>query len=407
MTVVLVAAISTAAAQTQTPEAGAASTSRSEARAVSGPNVYAAGSQVRPGADVEGDFVAVGGRVIVDRPVKGDVNIAGGAVDVRAAVGDDLRAAGGDVTIDAEVRGEVFASGGNVHVDRNARIVHAAHLYGGKVSIDGRVDGPLRVGAQTIVINGEVGGDARLVGERIELGPTAKLAGALRWASPNELKRADAAVVGGAVTREADPEWARDRMPMHERGHGWGMRGWGMPGGGWFAAGVLGFFSMLASGALLLLAVPRFAAQAAGHVGATPLQAFGLGVAAVVGVPLLAVLLFITVLGIPLGLAMLALYPLMLLIGYLVGVLFIGQRARAALRPQADASSYAMTLGFFALALLLVTLLGSLPFIGGLLLAVIAVLGLGAGVIELQRRRAARTAAALPAPPAMTPGSTT
>jgi uncharacterized membrane protein YccF (DUF307 family) len=112
------------------------------------------------------------------------------------------------------------------------------------------------------------------------------------------------------------------------------------------------------------------------------------------------VLLFITLLGIPLGIALLALYPLLLLGGYVVGVHFIARRAQAALRPAEATPSQAMTLGFFALALLLVTLLGRLPFVGGLVMAVIALLGIGACLLEIHRRRQIGAAAPLAAPAA-------
>ena len=93
-------------------------------------------------------------------------------------------------------------TGGNVTVGRAARVGHGARLYGGSVTLDGKIDGGLDVGAQKITINGEVAGDARLAGEQIELGPTARIGGALSYLSGTELKRAEGATVAGAITRE-------------------------------------------------------------------------------------------------------------------------------------------------------------------------------------------------------------
>lgn len=59
--------------------------------------------------------------------------------------------------------------------------------------------------AQKIVLSGVVSGDAHLAGERIELGPTAKLSTALSYASAAGLKQASAAYIGGATTHEALP----------------------------------------------------------------------------------------------------------------------------------------------------------------------------------------------------------
>ncbi len=343
-------------------------------------NVYSAGGQVRPQAPVEGDFVAAGGRVILDQPVRGDAALVGGSVDVRAPVGDDLRVAGGDVSIESTVGGELFAAGGNIRLAKAARVAHAAKAYGASITIDGKVDGPLDASAQKITLNGEVGGDARLVAEQVELGPTARIAGALSYTSGSELKKADGATIGGAVTREQRAAGERDERAERRWQGGRRMTSWG--------GSLLGYFALLACAAVFMLVFPVFSQRASDTVQSSPGLALAVGFGALVAVPVLAVLLFITVLGIPLGLTVLALYPLLLLVGYLVGVLFIARLAQAALRKDAP-STLGWRIGFFALALLLVMLVGRVPFVGGLALGVIAVLGIGACLLDLYRRRQA------------------
>ena len=105
---------------------------------------------------------------------------------------------------------------------------------------------------------------------------------------------------------------------------------------------------------------------------------------------MLAVLLFITLLGIPVGIAVMALYPALLMTGYVVGVLFIARLAQTALGKGAP-DSFAVTIGYFALALLLVFLVSMIPFIGALASAVVMLLGLGGVALELHRRRQARS----------------
>ena len=101
-----------------------------------------------------------------------------------------------------------------------------------------------------------------------------------------------------------------------------------------------------------------------------------------VAVPLLAVLLFITLLGI----AVMALYLALLLAGCRAGVLFIARLAQTAL-GKGTPGSFADTLGFFALALLLVMGVASVPFVGALANAALAAFGLGGGALEQVRRR--------------------
>ena len=96
-----------------------------------------------------------------------------------------------------------------------------------------------------------------------------------------------------------------------------------------------------------------------------------------------------TLLGIPLAIAVLALYPALILVGFTVGVLFISRLLQAGLRKQAPGSLMGR-LGYFAVALLLTLLISRVPFIGGVLVGLLALAGVGACVLELYGRRTGR-----------------
>jgi Polymer-forming cytoskeletal len=376
-----IAAMSPSHAQSPTSADSAASPTRSAAVAMlNGRNVYSAGASVRPSTTVDGDFVAAGGSVVIDQPVKGDATIAGGSISVRAPVGDDVRAAGGDVAIESTINGELFAAAGNITLSKAARVATAATLYAGNVTMDGKIDGPLKVGAQRVIINGEVNGDVRLYADKVELGPTARIVGTLQYPISAELKKADGATVSGAITREM-PEIAAPENNAKREWH-MGMRS----AGSLWAGTVFTYIALLACAAVLLLVFPEFSEQASNTVQNSPGQAVALGFGSLLLVPILAGLLFITILGIPLGIALLMLYPALLLLGYLIGVLYIARRGELAVRKDTS-SSFPVAIGFFALALLLMMLISRLPFVGPLVLTIITAIGTGACILELNRRR--------------------
>lgn len=361
-----------------TPSATAQATSnRVPATVTSGErNVYSAGGQVRPAGPVAGDLMAAGGRVVVDQPVGGDAFLAGGTIDVRAPVTDDVRAIGGDVTIESTIGGELFASGGNVTLRPGASVARAAQIHAGNVVMEGRLDDELRASGQKVVINGEVRGDVRVTAGEVELGPQARLGGSLTYTSGSEVKRAAGATVAGAVTREAGDAAARTgRDPVEPAGPGARVAG-----------AVLSYLALLACAAVFLLLVPAFSAHAAQRVRASPWLALAVGFGTLVAVPVLAVLLFITLLGIPLGLAVLALYPVLLLAGFLVGVAFVARLLPPALRKPA-AEGLRARIAWFAGALLLVMLAGWVPVVGGIVIGLLSLAGVGACVLELYGRR--------------------
>jgi hypothetical protein len=355
-------------------------------------NVYTAGGHVRPARPVPGDYVAAGARIVIDQRIGGDAMLVGGSIDVRAPIGDDLRVAGGDISVEAPVGGELFAAGANVTLARGAAIARSARMHGANVNVDGLIEGSLRGSADTFAINGEVRGDVDVAAGQVELGPAARIGGTLRYRSPAELKRAGGATVGGVVTRESESQ----PSSPGKQGDGWRMHG-ERRGGRWFGT-VLSYLGLLACGALLLLVAPGFSREAPDRIRTMPWLSLGIGFAAVFTAPALAVLLFVTLLGIPLGLIVLALYPVMMLAGFLVGALFIARLMPGALQQQAPVG-FKGVIGYFALALLIVLLLARVPVAGGIVLAFVTFAGIGACAVELYGRRKA----APPLPPAGLP----
>ena len=344
-------------------------------------NIYSVSGNVRSTGPVNGDLYAAGGRVIVEHTVAGDATLAGGSVIVRAAVGDDLRAAGGDINIDSTVGGELYASGGNIILSKTAVVAGAVTMYAGNVTIEGKVNGPLKVYAKKIALNGEITRDVELNAEQIELGPQAKLGGALRYSSNAQFKTAQGVIIGGAVTR-ADAMNGRPDTHHDREWHGQ-MMGSGSGWAGTIAGTVASFVALLAASALFLLVFTGFSQRTATRMLAKPWSALAAGVVILLGAPILAMLLLITLIGIPLGMVLMMLFPLILLMGWVVGVFGVAQRVQRAIQKEVSSGLSAATIGFFALTLLLVLLLGSLPFIGFLILVAILLLGTGACALEL------------------------
>lgn len=352
-------------------------------------NVYMAGGEVRPAQPIGGDLAAAGGRVVLEQPVGGDAALAGGSVEVRASVGDDLRIAGGSVSVDSRVGGQLLAVGADVTLRPGAAVSGSADLSAANVLVQGRIGAALRGRAQKIVVDGEVDGPVHLAAERVELGAGARLKGPLTYESPNDLVRAEAAVVQGPVVREMR-EGGRARRP------GPPSRAAG-PGG----PGVLiAYVALLACCSALLLLMPALTSGAAARLRASPWRSLGIGAASLFALPLAMLLLFITILGIPLGLALAAAYPVLLLGGFIVGVLGLTDAMAARLRRRHDPDTvdpaHRPGLGQVALGLLGVVALGLVPVAGALLVLLLALAGLGAAILQLRARRSAGVETAVP-----------
>src|SRR5215207_477481 len=152
--------------------------------------------------------------------------------------------------------------------------------------------------AGRVRVTGRVDGDLIAVSDRAFLAPTARVGGDLRYGDERPVL-ARGARVDGNISNE---DWA-------DAANGWG---WVSLIGWWLAVSV----STLIVGALLVLLAPGalFAAERAvrERLGAT----VAWGVAIVIGVPVLAVVALVTLVGIPFGLALLLAAIPLLLVAY-------------------------------------------------------------------------------------------
>lgn len=342
-------------------------------------NLYRAGGSLEVDAPVSGDLHAAAGRLLVSQPIAQDATLAAGDIEVRAPIGQDLRAAAGRLRVAAAVKGEARLAGGDVRLEPEAEIAGPLWVAGGHVELLGRSGDRVTAHAGELVIGGEVQGDLQATTGQLRLLPGARVHGRLRYASEREAEVAPGALVSGGIEREA-PRQHPDRPPQ-------------TPGAAGAVVWVAGLF---AAGVLWWLLFPNFARSAQVQLQRAPGPSLAWGAAALLGVPLLALLLMITIIGLPLALALMAAYALMLLAGYLVVAGTLAERLLQARGIQpAAALSWKSRLGALALALLLLVLVALLPVVGWLLALGALMAGTGALV---RLRLAARTPA--PAQPA-------
>jgi cytoskeletal protein CcmA (bactofilin family) len=340
-------------------------------------NVYLAAGIARTAAPVGGDFYAVGGQVTIDQPVQGEVYAAGGRIGISAAVDDDMRLLGGDVTVAAPVRGDASIIAGTISLAKGARVSGKAMLAGGNVEIAGTLERGGRIFADRLVISGHVVGGLRIIASRIEITSTARFEGPIDFTSRRAVVVAPGAQVEGPVT--AMPSRAREKADEVRR-----TGEWAVP---------LFYAGLWAAGILLLLVFPRFTVAAQDQMRASPVKSLALGAALVFALPVVALLLIVTVVGIPVAFALIALYAVLLLAGFLTALFFVAERIGRLLRGgRAPGTGWRVALLLAALVLL--ALVARLPLAGGIVSLLVLIFGVGALGQQLYRQYADRHAAA-------------
>lgn len=288
--------------------------------------------------------------------------------------------AGGNVDIDEPVSGNLYVAGGNVTV--SAPVEGHARIAGGDVTIKGRIGGRLAVAGGNVRIDAPVAGNATVSGGTLELGPNARIEGELEFRGGHLEQDAAAQVVGGVKqTRRHRSNWGDGTWNGGSR---WART---ITGAVWTAG-------LMLLAALIAGALPGATRRMQDELRTQPWLAALFGFLALICIPIGAVLVMITVIGIPIGLLALFGYVALLLVGYvsasvvLSGLLLDRYKAEVAART-------AWRVGAAVLAMLVIALLARVPVVGGAV--ALAALVIGVGVIvaaAVHRTRPAATATA-------------
>jgi cytoskeletal protein CcmA (bactofilin family) len=327
--------------------------------------------------------VVAGGSVSAPGRVGGALRIIGGDIDMTGAADGEVSAAGGSVMIDGRVGRALQAAGGEVRIGPRATIAGDARLGGGEIVIEGRIDGTLHVAADQVFVNGSVGGDVSVRARRITIGPQARLEGALRWRARSPPQTAPGAAIAGEISgapmREEEAPGIGDmaRQALNP------ALAWAA-GAAWTVAWALMCFVI---GALVAWAAPGVLDRVRLSRDGRWAAALGWG-AALAAAPILGALAAIaSLIGMPLGVAIIMAYPALLAAGYAVGAIALGA-------VLVRGATIGRRLGALAVGLAVLAAIGFVPIVGGVVGAAAALLGLGA--FALNHAPPARPATPLP-----------
>ncbi len=260
------------------------------------------------------------------------------------------------------------------------RISGTVELAAGEsVDILVAVDSPARVAGgvrdtlvivnETATIAGDVGRDAIVFNGTLNLEPTARIGGDVVLIN-GELNRADGAAVGGSVVER---DGASIGAEFNRVTAAVSVAAW------------LGMTLLFVIVALGWAAVGgRQLSAVAGRLGATPWLAAGAAAIVWILLPIVAFVAFVTVIGIPLGITLLVVVaPLLWGLGYVAAGTRLGFFLADLRRVTPD---LAYPFQEAVLGVVVLQLIGLIPVVGGIVVALAGLFGAGAIVVDLWRR---------------------
>lgn len=271
---------------------------------------------------VDGSYYAAGEKISIKGHVKGDVYCAGSTIDILGRVDGDILCAGQDITVDGQVDGSVrlagqaitiggqikgglSAAGANVSTGNNLRLSGDAVFLASSVALDGKLERDVMTAGSLVRLDGVVKRDFNLQGESLQIKERGQIKGDLDYTSSQSLD-VDKRQIGGAVRHHKPSDKLKYSRSSIE-------------------TVIASILLMIGAVVLYPLLVPQLAKKISQTGQKDMLYTVLIGVSALFGLPILAILVMFTGVGLPLGIVALLGLVIMMLLGLAQGAVWLGQ----------------------------------------------------------------------------------
>jgi hypothetical protein len=215
----------------------------------------------------------------------------------------------------------------------------------------------------------KIGRDLDVTAPQVSLGGGATIAGMFMYVSQNDASVDSGAAIAGKTEHKQPPKEQTEAQVVSPAAY--------------LSSVVFSFSSFLLIGAALLVAAPRLVRTTTASITKSPFGTLGAGFVGLILPPVAAIMLFITIIGIPLGFVLLMGWIISLLIGMVFSAHVVGRMIVQKLKWQDPWEHFAsLVLGLFVLFLAALV-----PYVGGFVMFLAIVWGVGALWYTLIKRR--------------------
>jgi len=332
-------------------------------------DLYIGGGTIAIDGTVNGDVLAVGSEIIINGRINGNLIAVGASVTVNGEVTGAVRIAGATLEVKGNVGGDVVAAGASLSLAGTANIGNDLVVGVGEASIDSPVGGDIFGRGGEITLSNTVGGNVKLNTDSLTLLPNAIIEGDLIYTSQNEADIRSGAYIAGATTHKIPPPKERE-------------------GGMGIVGKIIGFLMALALGIVLIVLVPGRMLAVTNAIRHQPWPSLGWGAVLLFATPIAALIVCMTIVGVPIGIIGLVLYGIAIYISYIIASLLTGRMIIGTLRRMEGAENRGILIGSLALGLFILTLLTMIPYVGFFLGLAAVLFGFGAILVAERQLRA-------------------
>ncbi len=267
------------------------------------------GRKIAAHTDVEGDFIGIGFNVNFSGNAASDVYLVGSTIDVEGTVKGSLTSFGKNIRINAPVYGNLRASAENITIAANVK--GKTILWGKEILISGEFD------------------DIVLYGNNLVFAPGTSIKGNLTYNTPEKMDLSQIDIRGEIKWTRPITEVAKEktRIDIIKRFYN--------------------FFSLLFPAMTMLWLFPNLFKQTSNIAGKKFIQSFMAGLSFIILTVIAMLVVFITIIGAPLGLIIAFFFFSSLYIARIFPAIFVGRMILFKMRERTLKWVIATLIGIF------------------------------------------------------------
>lgn len=322
-------------------------------------DAFYAGNKVKIKENVNTTLFAAGEKVIVDSNVDGMCFLAGNSVKV-SGTQDYLFSAGKKLDVNNVNVKDAFVAGQKITVKNSS--IRDLYVTGDTIKIYTDVTNNAYVGGDIVRINGNIYGDANIAASKIYIEKDAHIYGKLKYPKKAKLIISKTAMIG---KKQAYKSTESRIVSISTISH--------------IKSLIMSAITMIIIGLILKKLFPKMFKSFNNQERSTKgiFKTLGIGFLLLVGVPIAAFLILITIIGIPISFILVVLYALLIYLTALPTASFIGNW----LAKDKIENEYVL----LALSIFLLYVLRMIPYISGLVTFVSLLFGLGSYVLLMKK----------------------
>lgn len=322
-------------------------------------NYYTAGKNVEIEGYIQKDLIAVGSTITINGNIGDDIIAAGQNIEIKGNAGGSVRIVGDELDIAGKVDDDLMAAGNKISIQNTAIINDDLDIAAKLFEFDGKMGGNIHGVAGEVIISGLIQGDVFLESvESLTIKNTAQIKGQLHYKSAKE-----ANIENGAAIGSVDFEKTFNKENLSESAKAKA------------SAGIYKLIAALIGLAFLIYFFPTFTEKIVGSSFETIISKVGWGLLVLFVYPIISLILLVIPFTMPVGLALLLVYILLLILAGAFSALFLGNLFFRIVRK--DKKSILLDWQSALIGALIAVVIGMIPIIGPFAIFVIFLISLG------------------------------